>query len=733
MIVHEKITIELRKLLSTNILRRVMKILSGYSRSDFCCKYGSDDSFSFSARGSEPKSLKIFDFGWYFPVLSGMQLEKVSRLLSFGVFFAGFFLCLSFTPLSAQCPVVESFMVDACGKERQDEFLVINSGANGFSISDLQLDFDANNNNFGSLNNDIHINHDNNPTVPTPCTLVAGDVSLIGGCTSVVALSDGDYVPPNSILIVQLGNTASQVYDFSALCGMGACVYVTKNSCDRTSGAFSNVGIGERTIVVSLGDGSGCAQVCTYDRSLLDGNDGAYFAPALTGNMQYGNMGCALTPIVDEPLASIAFAGNDTSICVKESVVVYLNGNISGSAISAMWSGGDGDFNDVQLLDAEYYPSVAEIAQGKVSLTLVANDFTGGVCPVGIATIEVNFDSLSTDIQLVNDYDGYGLACSGDANGVLKANCIDGLAPYDYVWNIGENKPINSGLKAGEYRVLVVDAEGCLGASSIPLTEPEGIKTSVETFPEGCNDEQGQVIITEIEGGVGGFELFLDDDYQTSLSNSPYSYQMDLSSGMHQFIVKDAHQCMDTVDFMIDEGYKFEVDIGPDVFIRQGEAVTVTLNYENSVGIEAIQWQLDSLLDCSHCESVTLSPLFSERVSVEVTDSLGCKSTDEMNVYVQQTGLYVPNVFSPNGDGINDYLTIFPSSQVARVDYFGLFNRSGNEILSFKDRDVQGFMDVWDGYYKGELLDAQAFIYLLRVTFKDGRTEKYQGTVTLVR
>jgi len=661
-------------------------------------------------------------------------LRKLLNVKYIGAFLYLKFLAAFAIPalMVAQCPTVESFIVDACGKERQDEFVVIHSGEKGFNVGDLQLDFDSNNNNFGSLNNDIHIDNGNNSTDPTPCSLVPGNVSLLGGCSYLIAVGDGDFVPPNSILIVQIGNTASYTYDFTALCSLGVCIYVSKNSCDRTSGAFSNFGTGSRTLKMSLSDGSGCSETCTYDRSLLVGSEGAYFAPALAGNKQYGNNGCGVTPIVHEPLSPIAFAGKDTSICVRESMVVHLNGMISGSAISAMWNGGQGDFNDVQLLDAEYYPTDNEISTGKVSLFLTTNELGGsGTCQSTTSTIQILFDSLPVDIQPVNDYNGYGLACSGDSNGVIQA-FVSGVLPYDYLWNIGDNKNINSNLASGEYRVTAVDALGCLGSSFIQLTEPENIQLQWEAFPEGCNGIQGHTVVDGMNGGVSPFELFLDGEFQGTFQNSAF-FVKNLPSGQHQLGVVDANNCQELIDFDIEEGYIFDVDLGPDVIISQGEKIVVTLNTGNNTILESISWTIDSLIDCSFCESIELIPLFSERVKVEVVDNKGCVASDDMQIFVERPGPYVPNVFSPNGDGINDFLTIQGSSQMKMIDYFTLFDRFGSEIIHVEKREFWGLLDVWDGFYNGRLMISQVFFYKMGVTFMDNQVEEYYGNVTILR
>ncbi|HHB79486.1 MAG TPA: hypothetical protein ENK85_09675, partial [Saprospiraceae bacterium] len=170
------------------------------------------------------------------------------------------FFSFVFSASYSQCPTVEAIMVNACGSEGPDEFILVHSGSVGFNTSDLQFDFDHNNNNFGQQNNDIHIDNGNNPSDPTPCSFVPGDASIISGCSNVISVGLNTFIPPNSILIVQTGNSASYVYDYSSLCGSNECVYVIKNSCDRTSGAFTNGGSGTRTTIMSLSDGSGCSE-----------------------------------------------------------------------------------------------------------------------------------------------------------------------------------------------------------------------------------------------------------------------------------------------------------------------------------------------------------------------------------------------------------------------------------------------------------------------------------------
>ncbi|MEM9546860.1 MAG: gliding motility-associated C-terminal domain-containing protein [Bacteroidota bacterium] len=166
------------------------------------------------------------------------------------------------------CPGIEVIYIDACGPgdESLNEFMVISSGS-GFAVDDLSLTFDPNNT-FGGAGN-------GNVNVGGACAWMEGDLSNFSGCTSLIAVGPGDYIPPNSAVIIQTSNAnfATTVYDVSAMCGVSDCIYVLSNSCDRGVGAFSNCGGGTgmgstRTNQIALT--CGCTDVLIYD--ILDPN-----------------------------------------------------------------------------------------------------------------------------------------------------------------------------------------------------------------------------------------------------------------------------------------------------------------------------------------------------------------------------------------------------------------------------------------------------------------------------
>lgn len=94
---------------------------------------------------------------------------------------------------------------------------------------------------------------------------------------------------------------------------------------------------------------------------------------------------------------------------------------------------------------------------------------------------------------------------------------------------------------------------------------------------------------------------------------------------------------------------------------------------------------------------------------------------------------YVPNIFSPNGDGINDEAAFFFKSEFEFSGELSIYDRLGN--LVFVKKEVDGKMPIsWDGSYQGKALNPTVLVWVCRyVTSKDGKTNIISGDITLIK
>jgi gliding motility-associated-like protein len=88
--------------------------------------------------------------------------------------------------------------------------------------------------------------------------------------------------------------------------------------------------------------------------------------------------------------------------------------------------------------------------------------------------------------------------------------------------------------------------------------------------------------------------------------------------------------------------------------------------------------------------------------------------------------VFVPNIFSPNGDGKNEVLMIY-GNHISKVD-MRIFNQWGEQVEHITDK-VKG----WDGRQRGKPQPVGVYVYILSALMTDGRTMQVKGTVTLVR
>lgn len=107
----------------------------------------------------------------------------------------------------------------------------------------------------------------------------------------------------------------------------------------------------------------------------------------------------------------------------------------------------------------------------------------------------------------------------------------------------------------------------------------------------------------------------------------------------------------------------------------------------------------------------------------------GCKDTSQVTVNVQtEQTIFLPNAFTPNGDGMNDY--IFPlSNKKFRMLTFMIYNRWGNLVYNWEDGDRRG----WDGTYKGAQVDQGVFVYYIQVALDNNELWEKKGNITLLK
>ncbi|WP_305068219.1 PKD domain-containing protein [Longitalea luteola] len=170
----------------------------------------------------------------------------------------------------------------------------------------------------------------------------------------------------------------------------------------------------------------------------------------------------------------------------------------------------------------------------------------------------------------------------------------------------------------------------------------------------------------------------------------------------------------------------------PVIPVTTGVILPVTYGHE----VENFTWSPAKNLSCTECPTPYANPKFTTTYKVRVEDQYGCTNSADVTVTVVCNGMnyFVPNTFSPNGDGVND---IFAPRGIGltRVNSMRIFNRWGEmvyERMNFmaNDRTPTG---GWDGTYKGKPASADVYVYIIELVCENAAIVPVKGNVALVR
>lgn len=174
------------------------------------------------------------------------------------------------------------------------------------------------------------------------------------------------------------------------------------------------------------------------------------------------------------------------------------------------------------------------------------------------------------------------------------------------------------------------------------------------------------------------------------------------------------------------------VDLGADREADLGQTLSFGFQH-NLEQIKRLRWESlggDSL-NCVDCLSPDLLAINGGQITLTVTDQRNCVFRDVINYDVRQTkNIYLPNAFSPNGDGVNDYFV--PLGDRGDILYFEITDRWGSRVFSHRGGEVNEF-EGWDGNSHRQAAERGTYFYRIQIRFPDAEVKEYQGTVLLAR
>jgi gliding motility-associated-like protein len=183
-----------------------------------------------------------------------------------------------------------------------------------------------------------------------------------------------------------------------------------------------------------------------------------------------------------------------------------------------------------------------------------------------------------------------------------------------------------------------------------------------------------------------------------------------------------------------------QITINPLPVIKGPKLITtplgfpVTIPFTYSSDVVTYSWAPAANLDCATCPNPVATLLLSTQYIVTVTDSNSCRATDSVFIKTVCTtdNIFMPNTFSPNGDGVND--VFYPRGKsLYNVQSLTVFNRWGQMVFQRRDFPANAQDMGWDGNFNGHPAPSDAYVYIVEVICENAQVVAIHGSVTLVR
>jgi len=315
--------------------------------------------------------------------------------------------------------------------------------------------------------------------------------------------------------------------------------------------------------------------------------------------------------------------------------------------------------------------------------------------------------------------------CFGDANGSISLSVSGGQPGYRAVWDNGIEGLSLDSLAAGSYTVTVYDSLNCAVEQTYEVGEPVLLEimsppaiSNVRCFQESNGEVQFEAL-----GGTAPYTyrligMGIDKSGNTNLIT-------DLIAGTYSLEVFDANNCMTSTEFEVTEPELLEPDLERLINLPicpQASNGEVSIDALGGTPAYQFFWNTNPPQ-----EGTIATGLSQGKYIVTIIDANGCQAEQEVEVSERFPRVYIPNAFSPNGDGENDEFKAVTDCTLS----FGMkvFNKWG--LIVFSTDDIK---EGWDGTYKGQAAVSGIYSYSI---FYSGSInnipfeESIKGTVRL--
>jgi gliding motility-associated-like protein len=274
---------------------------------------------------------------------------------------------------------------------------------------------------------------------------------------------------------------------------------------------------------------------------------------------------------------------------------------------------------------------------------------------------------------------------------------------------------------------------GCDSIITIALYFSQALSAIVQTTAPICHgDSTGEILVEEISGGLAPYLFSLNGANQWTVDVLPVVIP-GLPAGTYKLVIGDGLSATIEFNLVVPENPELTIDAGTDMEVEDGK--DLQLNAKASFPVAYLSWSPVEFLSCTDCpDPVAENPDRDILYTVMATDDKGCHASDDILLTIMpEDDLYVPTVFSPNGDGVNDTWRIYSSDEETRLISLSIMDRWGGILFQCSDRLLNDSGVEWDGSLKGSEMGAGVYLFVAVVQSGDLAYKHLKGDITVIR
>lgn len=463
------------------------------------------------------------------------------------------------------------------------------------------------------------------------------------------------------------------------------------------------------------------------DNRLVINRGGKYLLQLI--DTRTGCIGDASYTAIPDTLAPVAdIYGAEPLTCIRDSVTLSITQARPGETWTYAWQRS----NAGQSANLTTNP---KLTLGQIGIYRLRVQNEGNGCSA-LDSVQIVKDTLAPLADAGPDQE---LDCNNQSVEIGKSNQNNASFRWYQIENAFFNRK-EAQPTVDEKGTYILEVEnllnGCRSTDTVVVrvfgNSPDSLSLNVKHVTcAGLNN--GALEIVAVRGGEGPF-LYRLGKQGIFGTNSSFN---NLKDGLYTLAVQDIRGCTWNQSVVINPGVAADLQVTPEQSIKRGQ--TVQLQSVTNLSLNTVQnfrWSTNSTtttLPCDTCRNFSIQLFSTTEFMANIVDTNGCAAVAKTIVTVDpKAGFFVPNAFSPNGDGLNDTFDVEVGPDIDNVLIFQVYDRWGELMYSLENFDPRREGHGWNGMHKGRLMNTGIFVWRIEILGLDGQKFSGKGDVLLV-